>query len=375
MQFRDLKIQYHFLKNDIDDAVIKVMDNCNFINGQQVKDLENNLAEFVGTKYCISCANGTDALTLCLMALEVKEGDAVFVPDFTFFSAGEVVSSIKATPIFVDVCQDTYNMDPVSLKDAIEKVNQEGLLIPKVVIPTDLFGLPYDVEKINKIAHDNNLSVLEDGAQGFGGSYKGKRACSFGDLSITSFFPVKPLGCYGDGGAIFTDDLKMKELLESFRVHGKGTFKYDNVRIGMNSRLDTIQAAILNVKLKAFMEYELKDINLIANRLMKNLENSVKIPTIKQNYSSSWAQFTIQLKNEDERNFLQTELKKKDIPSMIYYPKAMHKQLAFQGLKEYVKTPISHDLCKTVLSIPIHPYMTEKDISLIVDEIVNIIII
>ena len=304
MQFRDLKQQYQVLKKDIDTAMIEVATNCNFINGQQVKVLEKELAEYVGVKHCITCANGTDALTMAMMAWGIKEGDAVFVPDFTFFSSGEIVSHAGATPVFVDVDTDTYNISSESLDKAIEKVKADETLNPKAVIAVDLFGLPADFEAVRKVADKHNLLVLEDGAQGFGGKIKDKIACSFGDISTTSFFPAKPLGCYGDGGAVFTDDDNMAALLESIRVHGKGEMKYDNVRIGLNSRLDTIQAAILSVKLKAFADYELEDINKAADkytRQLSDVQDKIKLPIVPKGYYSSWAQYTIQLENKETR--------------------------------------------------------------------------
>ena len=248
MQFRDLKQQYQALKNEIDEAMIKVAGDCNFISGAQVAELEKELAEYVGVKHCITCANGTDALSIAMMAWGIGEGDAVFVPDFTFFSSGEIVSHCGATPIFIDVDSDTYNISCDSLEKAIERVKAEEVLTPKAIIAVDLFGLPADFDNIKPIADKYNLLVLEDGAQGFGSEIRGKKACSFGDIATTSFFPAKPLGCYGDGGAVFTDDDELAALMQSIRVHGKGKMKYDNVRIGLNSRLDTIQAAILCVK-------------------------------------------------------------------------------------------------------------------------------
>ncbi|MFW5632242.1 MAG: DegT/DnrJ/EryC1/StrS family aminotransferase, partial [Acetivibrio ethanolgignens] len=258
MQFRDLKTQYQTLKSEIDQAVIDVMTASNFISGIQVTELEAQLASYVGVKHCITCANGTDALTLALMAWNVGIGDAVFVPDFTFFASGETVAYEGATPIFVDVEEDSFNMSPTSLEQAIEAVLKEGKLTPRVIVAVDLFGQPADYVAIRKLADKYGLYILEDGAQGFGGRLQidgvEHRACSFGDISTTSFFPAKPLGCYGDGGAIFTDNDGWAELIRSLRIHGKGSDKYDNVRIGMNSRLDTIQAAILQVKLKVFAE-------------------------------------------------------------------------------------------------------------------------
>lgn len=355
--------------------MIEVATNCNFINGQQVKDLEKELAGYVGVKHCITCANGTDALTMAMMAWDIKEGDAVFVPDFTFFSSGEIVSHAGATPVFVDVDTDTYNISAESLEKAIKKVVADGKLKPKVIIAVDLFGLPADFMKIRAIADKYDLKVLEDGAQGFGGNINGKMACSFGDISTTSFFPAKPLGCYGDGGAVFTDDDNTAKLLESIRVHGKGDMKYDNVRIGLNSRLDTIQAAILSVKLKAFDEYELKDINAVAEKYTDRLSalgNIIKLPVIPDGFYSSWAQYTIQLEDRKTRDDLQAALKEKGIPSMVYYPKSMHKQEAF-SIQSFEDSEFADTikLCNTVLSLPMHPYLEDDDIDEVVDTIFN----
>ena len=245
MEFRNLKKQYQTLKSEIDSNMQEVLKNTNFISGRQVTELEEKLAKYVGVKHCISCANGTDALSLALMAWEIGPGDAVFVPDFTFFSSGEVVSFEGAEPVFVDVKEDTFNIDPAKLRQAVMKVAGEKKYRPKVIIAVDLFGQPAEYEEIRKIADEFGLFVLEDGAQGFGGEINGKKACSFGDISTTSFFPAKPLGCYGDGGAVFTDNDEWAALIGSYRIHGKGSYKYDNVRIGMNSRLDTLQAAVL----------------------------------------------------------------------------------------------------------------------------------
>lgn len=258
MEFRNLKKQYQELKTVIDFNIQEVIQSTNFISGKQVSELEDRLAKYVGVKHCISCANGTDALTLALMAWNIGAGDALFVPDFTFFSSGEVVAYEGAVPIFVDVKEDTFNIDPDKLRKAIVKVIKEGKYTPVVIIAVDLFGQPAEMEEIRKIADEYGLLILEDGAQGFGGEINGKKACSFGDISTTSFFPAKPLGCYGDGGAVFTDNDEWAALISSYRIHGKGSYKYDNVRIGMNSRLDTLQAAILLAKLDAFEQYEIK---------------------------------------------------------------------------------------------------------------------
>ena len=264
MEFRDLKQQYHTYEQDINDAIRRVLNRGIFIGGEEVEEFEKQLAAYVGVKHCISCANGTEAMTLVLMAWNIGPGDAVFVPDFTFFSTAEVVAFLGATPIFVDVNWDTYNMDHQRLNEAIEKVIQEGVLKPKAVIPVDLFGLPADHDAISRIATKYDLKVLEDAAQGFGGRIGKRRAGSFGDAATTSFFPAKPLGCYGDGGAILTCDDQLAHLLGSLKVHGKGDDKYDNVRIGVNSRLDTIQAAVLQVKLAAFANHELEAVNKVA---------------------------------------------------------------------------------------------------------------
>ena len=369
MQFRDLKKQYEILKPEIDAAIQNVIDNTAFISGPQVKGLEEQLASYTGMKYCITCGNGTDALSMILMAWDIKEGDAIFVPDFTFFATGEVASFEGATPVFVDVDEDTFNMDPANLEEAIKAVVAEGKLTPKMVIPVDLFGLPASYPEIERIAKRYGLKVLEDGAQGFGGMLGAKRACSFGDAATTSFFPAKPLGCYGDGGAIFTNDKKIAEYLESIRVHGKGSYKYENIRIGWNSRLDTLQAAIMLPKLKAFKEYELDKVNEAAQTYTAFLEGVVKTPLIPAGALSSWAQYTIQLKNREERDGLQKFLETKGIPTMIYYPIPMHCQKAFEGQTLYQECPATEKLCETVLSLPMHPYFEKDEIQMISSEI------
>lgn len=364
MQFRDLKQQYRVLKADIDKAMLDVAASSAFISGPQVKELEKELAGYVGVKHCISCANGTDALTLALKAWGIGPGDAVFVPDFTFFSSAEVVSFEGATPVFVDVNRETFNMDSQDLENKIGRTLKEGKLSPKVIVTVDLFGLPANYPAIRKIADSHNLLILEDSAQGFGGAVGGKLDCSFGDISTTSFFPAKPLGCYGDGGACFTDNDEWAALMESYRVHGKGSFKYDNVRIGMNSRLDTIQAAILQVKLKAFERYELEAVNNAAAEYTKRLGDVVETPVVPDGYLSSWAQYTIKLKDKSQRDSLQAFLKERDIPSMVYYPTPMHRQTAFKGLDiGDGDCPVSSELCGIVLSLPMHPYITTEEIN------------
>ncbi len=370
MEFRDLKTQYQEYKQEIDLAIQEVLTNANFISGKEVAELEEQLANYVGVKHCISCANGTDALNLVMMAKDIKDGDAVFLPDFTFFSTGEIVSFRGATPIFVDVDRETFNIDTNKLEKAIIKTIKEGKLTPKAIIPVDLFGLPADYREIERIAKKFDLFVLEDGAQGFGGNISGKMACSFGNAATTSFFPAKPLGCYGDGGAIFTDDDELAELLKSLKVHGKGENKYDNVRIGVNSRLDTIQAAILKVKLKAFIDHELESVNRVYKLYNERLEGVVEIPYIPDGFYSSFAQYSIKLKNKEQRDNLQAKLKENGIPSMIYYVKPMHKQDAFSGLEfNDQEFEITNNLCDTVLSLPMHPYLSDIDLNKVCDVI------
>jgi len=372
MQYRDLKTQYEKYKTEIDSAVQKVFSESNFISGPQVKSFEKRLAEYVGVKHCISCANGTDALSLVLTAWGIGKGDAVFVPNFTFFATAEVVSYVGATPIFVDVDQETFNIDSLHLEKKIQEVLTKKQLQPKVIIPVDLFGLLADYDKIGEIANKYNLLILEDAAQGFGAEYKGKKACSFGDVATTSFFPAKPLGCYGDGGAIFTNDDKMAALLESLRVHGKGEDKYDNIRIGVNSRLDTVQAAVLDVKLTAFVNHELSDVNIIYAKYNDLLKNVVDIPIIPDGYLSSFAQYTIKLKSQKQRDGLKSFLATKGIPTMIYYTKTMHNQTAFVDLKNTDEDyPVSTNLCKTVLSLPMHPYLKDSEIEYIAQSIIT----
>lgn len=372
IEFRDLKTQYEKYKEDIDAAIRKVLNSCNFIGGNEVRELEEQLAEYVGVKHCISCANGTDAMYLVLMAWDIKEGDAVFVPDFTFFSTGEVVALRGATPVFVDVDRETFNIDPTKLECAIKRIKREGKLTPKAIIPVDLFGLPANHYEIDRIAKKYGLLVLEDGAQGFGGNIDGRKACSFGDAATTSFFPAKPLGCYGDGGAIFTNDDQLAELLKSLKVHGKGDNKYNNVRIGVNSRLDAIQAAVLKVKLKAFITHELEDVNRVYHIYNEMLHEVVETPKIPEGYYSSFAQYTIKLKNKEERDGLKQKLTEQGIPSMIYYSKPMHKQQAFSHLMYNDKDfEVTNELCSIVLSLPMHPYLTEDMIKAVAETTIN----
>ena len=416
MEFRDLKKQYQVLREEMDRAVLDAIASGAYIMGPQVRELEQQLAEYVGAKHCLTCANGTDALTLALKAWGIGPGDAVFVPDFTFFSSAEVVPLEGATPVFVDVCEETFNIDAADLERAVKEVLAKGQLRPRVVVAVDLFGLPADYQAVRIVADRYGLFVLEDGAQGFGGSIDrfpvnpgmtedvmavaphvmagcdrpSKRTCSFGDIATTSFFPAKPLGCYGDGGAVFTDNDDWAALIASYRVHGKGTFKYDNVRIGLNSRLDTLQAAVLQVKLKAFAEYELDDINAAAEKYTERLKDIVATPVIPAGFCSSWAQYTIKLKDAAQRDALQTALKAEGVPSMVYYPKPLHLQTAFLDLstrpsglgrndsdsisfREKSRNldfcPVATSLCSRVLSLPLHPYITDEQIDTVCNAI------
>lgn len=389
MEFRDLKQQYLHLKDEIDQAMADVASSGAFIMGNPVKDLEQELAQYVGVKHCLTCANGTDALTLALKAVGIGSKDIVFVPDFTFFASAEVVAREGALPIFVDVDPKTYNIDCNSLEEAIEAVQFDFSHTPRAIIAVDLFGQPANYPELRRIARKHNLLIIEDGAQGFGGSirqFNGKetatqRACSFGDISTTSFFPAKPLGCYGDGGAIFTDNDEWAATIQSLRVHGKGSNKYDNVRIGMNSRLDALQAAILKVKFKAFREYELDAVNKIAEyytqifdtfaRFSKK-EIQINTPKVLDGFVSSWAQYTIQLdvpsgRGTVNRDALQARLKAMGIPSMVYYPIPMSRQTAFKGMHVYLETGNAKRLSQSVLSLPIHPYLTREEVRTVVE--------
>lgn len=369
MEFRDLKRQYQIHKREIDSAIQDVLGKADFIHGDKVRQLELELSNYTGVKHCITCANGTDALQLALMAWNIGKGDAVFVPDFTFFSSGEVVSLVGATPVFVDIEEDTYNLSPASLEQAIQHILQTTDLRPRVIIAVDLFGQPADFRRIKVIADRYSLLILEDGAQGFGGAIGEKRSCNFGDISTTSFFPAKPLGCYGDGGAVFTDNREWAEALRSYCVHGKGKDKYDNVRLGMNSRLDTIQAAVLLEKLR-FFDKEIEKCNQIAMEYTRYLKDIVKIPTIKEGMVSSWAQYTICLQNNDERELVIKRLRENNIPTAIYYKKPMHKQEAFKeaGFRK-LDCNVTERVCECCLSLPMHPYLNAEDVRNIADKI------
>ena len=378
MQFRDLEKQYEVLKKQIDAAMVSVASSTHFISGPEVGALEKTLADYVGVKHCITCANGTDAITIAMRTWGVGKGDAVFVPDFTFFSSGECPADEGATPIYVDVDARTYNLDPLKLEEAVQKVIAEGKYKAKAVVSVDLFGLPADYQAIRAICEKYGLLLMEDAAQGFGGSINGKKNCSFGDISTTSFFPAKPLGCYGDGGAIFTDNDEWVDMIRSLCVHGKDTSnpndpnaKYNNIRLGKNSRLDTLQAAILIPKFKAFTDYELADVNQVAAWYTEDLKDTeLVLPTVPEGFYSSWAQYTVQLPAGVDRKKLQAELKAAGIPTMVYYAKPMHLQGAFAGTDSAAADcPVTERLCATVLSLPMDPYKTKENVDFVVAEL------
>ena len=378
MQFRNLRKQYEAIKSQIDEAMVSVATSAHFIAGSEVKELEKVLAEYVGVKHCITCANGTDAISIAMRTWGVGQGDAVFVPDFTFFSSGECPADEGATPIFVDVDDRTYNLDPIKLEEAVKKIIAEGKYQAKAVVSVDLFGLPADYEAIRAICEKYGLLLLEDAAQGFGGSIDGKLTGSFGDISTTSFFPAKPLGCYGDGGAIFTDNDEWADLVRSICVHGKDTSnrndpnaKYNNIRLGKNSRLDTIQASILLLKFKVFVDHELIDINRVAAWYTEGLKDTELIlPEIREGFYSSWAQYTVQLPENVDRKEIQARLKEASIPSMVYYAKPMHQQGAFAETDSAEADGIvTEKLCASVLSLPIDPYKTKEEIDFVVAEL------
>jgi dTDP-4-amino-4,6-dideoxygalactose transaminase len=356
--FIDLAAQRRRLGKSVDDAVSRVLTHCLFINGPEVSELEAALAAFGGAKHVVTCASGTDALLMVLMAKGVGPGDAVLCPSFTFCATGEVVALLGATPVFVDVDEVTFNIDPASLKSGIAVAKKRGLT-PKAVIPVDLFGQPADHDAIAMIAEAEGMFVLDDAAQGFGASYKGRRLGTFGLATATSFFPAKPLGCFGDGGAIFTDDDGLAETLRSIRVHGQGADKYDNVRLGLTGRLDTMQAAILIEKLKIF-EDEITARNVAAARYARGLGNVVSVPGLSSGCTSVWAQYTIRLPKGCDRDGFAAALKAQGIPTAIYYPKSMHQQTAYRDFPVADGgLPGCESLSRDVISLPMHAYLDE----------------
>ncbi|UTD28424.1 DegT/DnrJ/EryC1/StrS aminotransferase family protein [Bradyrhizobium sp. WD16] len=353
--FIDLGAQRRRIGAAMDAAVLRVVNHCQFVNGPEVAQFEADLAAFCGARHVVSCASGTDALLMVLMAKGIKPGDAVFCPSFTFCATGEVVALTGATPVFVDVDETTFNIDPASLARGIATAMKLGLA-PRAVIPVDLFGQSADHDAVAEVARSHGLFVLDDAAQGFGATYKGRRLGAFGLATATSFFPAKPLGCYGDGGAIFTDDADLAETLRSVRVHGQGSDKYDNVRLGLTARLDTMQAAVLIEKLKIFQD-EIDARNRVAARYNAALADVVKVPQVVPGNVSVWAQYTIRLPHQDRDGFA-ARLKALGVPTAIYYPKSLHQQTAY---RQYPVAegglPVSERLSADVISLPMHAYL------------------
>lgn len=353
--FIDVAVQRQFLGGKIDAAISRVLEHCLFINGPEVAQLEADLAVFTGAKHVIACASGTDALLMVLLARGIGPGDAVICPSFTFCATGEVVALLGATPVFADVNEETFNVDIASLKSAISVAHKQGLK-PKAIIPVDLFGQPADHDLIAEVADAENLFVLDDAAQSFGATYKGRQLGTFGIATATSFFPAKPLGCYGDGGAIFTDDEEFAAVLRSVRVHGHGSDKYDNVRLGLTGRLDTIQAAILIEKLKIFPD-EIVARNRVAARYNERLADVAIVPRVAANCTSVWAQYTIRIP-AGTRDAFSAKLKAKGVPTAIYYPKPLHRQTAYRMYPSAEGgLPASDRLSDEVISLPMHAYL------------------
>jgi dTDP-4-amino-4,6-dideoxygalactose transaminase len=358
ISFIDVAEQRRRLGKRIDDAIARVLTHCQFINGPEVAHLEADLAAFSGAKHVVACASGTDALLMVLLAKKVGPGDAVICPTFTFCATGEVVALLGATPVFVDVDETTFNIDIASLKSGIAVAKKHGLSL-KAIIPVDLFGQPADHDAIAAVAAAEGLFVLDDAAQGFGASYKGRRLGTFGLATATSFFPAKPLGCYGDGGAIFTDDAELAEMLRSVRVHGQGSDKYDNVRLGLTGRIDTVQAAVLIEKLKIFPD-EIAARDAVARRYNEGLGQVAIVPRVAPDCTSVWAQYTIRLPNGG-REELASALKAQGIPTAIYYPRSLHQQTAYRSFPVAAGgLAVSERLSTEVISLPMHPYLDES---------------
>jgi len=377
MQFIDLAAQQKRIRKQIEENIANTLDHGKYIMGPEVGQLEEKLKTYVAVKHAIACASGTDALLLALMAVGVGAGDAIFTSPFTFIATAEVISLLGATPIFVDIDPETFNIHPAKLQQAITAVktndpslhplpniDQHSPITPKGVIAVDIFGLPADYEGINTLAEKHDLFVIEDAAQSFGAEYNGKKACSLAEMACTSFFPAKPLGGYGDGGMCFTDDDRIAEIMESLRVHGKGHHKYDNIRIGVNGRLDTVQAAILLAKFDIFPEeVELRQRAAATyTDLLSGNNPAIACPEIPAGYKSVWAQYSVLANDHSQREIIQTRLKDNNIPTAIYYPKPLHLQTAFASLKYGAGDfPVSEDIANRIFSLPMHPYLSEEE--------------
>lgn len=369
--FIDLAAQQTRIRPELDRRIQAVLDHGHYIMGPEVRELEQKLAAFCGAKHALGVANGTDALQLALMALKAGPGDAVFCPAFTFAATAEIVPMTGATPIMVDVRRDSFNLDVESLKRAIGHAKELGLK-PAGVIPVDLFGLPADYDAIEAVARENDMWIVADSAQGFGGSYKGRVTGSIGDIATTSFFPAKPLGCYGDGGAVFTDNDELRALVDSYRVHGKGTHKYDNERIGLNSRLDTLQAGILLAKFDVYAD-EIEARQRVANRYAERLGNLLITPEVPADCRSVWAQYTVRVHEGHDRDAMMAALKERGVPTVVYYPRPLHMQTAYAGFpRDPGGLSVSERLAGEVFSLPMHPYLDETTQSRIIDAVTDV---
>ena len=376
MQFIDLAAQQKVIRDRILSNINEVLDHGRYIMGPEIKNLEKKLAAFVGVEHAVACSSGTDALLLALMAHGVGPGDAVFTSPFTFIATAEVISLIGAVPVFVDIDGETYNLDPDHLERAIEAFKAQkndyplprdvdpSSLKPKAIIGVDLFGLPADYERINAVATADDLVVIEDAAQSFGARCKETRACALAGIACTSFFPAKPLGCYGDGGMCFTKDEALAHNMRSFCVHGQGHHKYENVRIGINGRLETLQAAVLLAKFDIFPEEieKRQDVAARYTAMLSEADSDVVTPVIPDGMQSAWAQYSILARDEEHRSLLQAKLKEAGIPTAIYYPKPLHLQKAFAGLGYGEGDfPVSEDASRRIFSLPMHPYLKAED--------------
>ena len=376
MEFIDLTAQQRRIRQTIEKNILAVLDHGRYIMGPEINELEERLAAYAGVRHAVGCSSGTDALLMALMAYEVGPGDAVLTTPFTFIATAEVIRLLGATPVFVDIDSETFNIDPRQLKAAVEALNQGtgadhplpantrgGKLAPRGIISVDLFGLPADYDAIREVAEEYGLFVIEDAAQSFGAEYHGRKTGSLAPVGCTSFFPAKPLGCYGDGGAVFTDDEDLLEKMLSVRVHGQGRDKYDNIRIGINGRLDALQAAVLLAKLDIFPE-EVVLRQQAADRYGKLLSrvSDLSLPAVPEGYTSVWAQYSVLAKDEIHRSELLARLKKADVPTAIYYPKPLHIQTAFHDLAYRPGDfPVSEDCARRIFSLPMHPYLKEED--------------
>ena len=373
MQFIDLTAQYQALKTQINANIQSVLDSAQFIGGPFVSKLEERLAGFTGRKYCVTCANGTDALQVAYMALGIGPGDAIFCPDVTFVASTEPAKMLGAVPVFCDITLDTYNLSPDSLERQVQAVTAEGKLTPKAVVAVDILGNPCDYDKIEAVCKKYDLLLIEDAAQSFGASYKGKRCGCFGTIAATSFFPAKPLGCYGDGGAIFMDDAELYKLCRSLCVHGKGPGgKYENIRVGLNSRLDALQAAVLLPKLDALEQYELEARQAIVQRYNTAFAGKLVTPFVAEQCVSVYAQYALLAKNTQERGNMVEALDRTNMPNMIYYPMPQHKLPVFQNEAFYGETfKNALDYCARTFSLPMHPYLTQEEQQKVIDAVLE----